>query len=163
MCPLFIITVWEYRHWTLLIRYRQPAPRVPPESKSKSTSVIRFVTRRHYRVSMADSLDPRLKGYDFSTIPITVPPPGVISNFDNPQTIAPAILAIGVVMVILTVSFVALRMYSNHHASRKYGIDDCMMRCNARGCARSWMLTAGRYVYHGNTAIRGRHRHRYQL
>lgn len=112
---------------------------------------------------MADSLDPRLKGLDFSKIPISMPPPGVIPNFDNPQTIAPAILTIGIVMVILTVSFVALRLYSNHHALRKYGVDDCMMRCNARACARSWMLTAGRYVYHGNIAVRGRHRCGYQL
>lgn len=74
-----------------------------------------------------DSLDPRLQGLDFSKVPISIPPPGVTPNFDNPQTIAGAILIIGVVMIVLTVSFVMLRLYSNHSSSRKFSLDDCMI------------------------------------
>ena len=77
-----------------------------------------------------DAHDPKvqgLQGLDFSKIPISKPPPGVVSNFENPKTIAGAVIAIGVVMMILTVSFVMLRLYSNHHAKRKFSIDDCMI------------------------------------
>lgn len=71
-----------------------------------------------------DSLDPRLGGLDLSKIPISQPPPGVIPNFENPPSIAGAVIAIGVIMVVLTMSFVMLRLYSNHHAKRKYRLDD---------------------------------------
>lgn len=74
-----------------------------------------------------DLSDPRLQGLDLSKLPIGIPPPGQEPNFENPRTIAGAILTIGVVMAILTVTFVALRLYSNHHANRKYGLDDCMI------------------------------------
>lgn len=127
------------------------------------TSWTPLSTHQPVRVIM-DSLDPRLKGLDFSKIPITIPPPGVTPNFVNPQTIAPAIVAIGVVMAILTVSFVLLRLYSNHHAKRKFGIDDCMkpVPCNSYRYTRSWILTACRYMYQCNSPIIDGHRYRYQ-
>lgn len=109
--------------------------------------------------------DPRLIGLDFSKVPIGFPPPGITPNFENPQTIASAIIVIGVVMAVLTVSFVVLRLYSNQHSSRKFALDDCMTPApgSSRGHARRWTLTVGRYVYHCHNSVLDRHRRRYQL
>lgn len=108
-----------------------------------------------------DLSDPRLQGLDLTKLPISMPPPGVVPNFKNPQTIAGAIITIGVVMMVLTVTFVALRLYSNHHANRKYGLDDCMIPvpCVSRGSFQGCrlILIAVRYVYRGNPFVPGGH------
>lgn len=64
-------------------------------------------------------------GLDLSKIPIGLPPTGVSPNFVNPQTLAPVILAVSAVILILTITFVILRLYSNSHAERRFGYDDC--------------------------------------
>ena len=121
---------------------------------------ISVTTRLQFHVTM-DLSEPRLQGLDISKLPISMPPPGVIPNFKNPQTIAGAIITIGVVMVILTVTFVALRLYSNHHANRKYGLDDCMIPSPriSHGQFQSCglILIAGRYVYRCNHSVLGGH------
>lgn len=107
-----------------------------------------------------ESLDPRLQGLDFSKIPISQPPPGVVSNFENPPSIAGAVIAIGVIMVVLTMSFVMLRLYSNHHAKRKFCLDDCTISIprNSCGYTRPSILIARRYVYPCNNLLLGGHR-----
>ena len=58
-------------------------------------------------------------------IPLHEPPAGISSNFVNPQTLAPAINAVSVVMMIWAVSFVTVRLYTNTQASRHLKVDDC--------------------------------------
>ena len=53
------------------------------------------------------------------------PPPGITPNFVDPQTLAPTILAVSVVMMIWVLLFVIIRLYANFHAPRGLGIDDC--------------------------------------
>lgn len=59
-----------------------------------------------------------------SGIPAGIPPPGISPNFVNPQTLAPAILAVSIVMMLWTIVFVIIRLYTNFHAPRGLGIDD---------------------------------------
>ena len=88
-------------------------------------------------------------------VPFREPPPGVTSNFVNPQTLAPAIDAVSVVMMIWAVTFVVIRLYANTQASRRLRVDDCkswsvylmppvnnglrlLYRCNNPGCLLHW-------------------------
>ena len=71
------------------------------------------------------SLDLSKWGLDLTKIPLVKPPPGTKTNFVNPPSLAPAIIGVSVLMIILTVSFVILRLYSNLHAARTFGLDDC--------------------------------------
>ena len=58
-------------------------------------------------------------------IPAGIPPPGIKPNFINPQTLAPTIIAVSVIMMAWTLSFVIIRLYTNFHSPRGFGIDDC--------------------------------------
>ena len=64
-------------------------------------------------------------GVDLSRIPIRPPPPGVQSNFVDPPSMVPATIAVGIIFIILTTLFVAIRLYANYHAVRKLALDDC--------------------------------------
>ena len=52
-------------------------------------------------------------------------PPNISPNFVNPRTLAPAIIAVNVVMMSWALLFVFVRIYAIHHAPRGLGIDDC--------------------------------------
>ncbi|KAL9595251.1 MAG: hypothetical protein Q9219_006555 [cf. Caloplaca sp. 3 TL-2023] len=59
---------------------------------------------------MADQLPP---GMDPSMIPIATPPPGVLPNFENPETRAPTAIGVIVLFTILMFLFVCVRIPSN--------------------------------------------------
>lgn len=59
-------------------------------------------------------------------ISIGAPPPGTTSNFINPESLAPLTLDLSVIIIVLTVSFVLIRLYSNYNASRGLGWDDLL-------------------------------------
>ena len=62
---------------------------------------------------------------NFTEIPVDPPPSGLSPNFLDPQTLAPTIVAVSVVMMTWTLLFVIIRLYANFHAPRGLGIDDC--------------------------------------
>ncbi|KUJ24524.1 uncharacterized protein LY89DRAFT_745434 [Mollisia scopiformis] len=62
---------------------------------------------------------------DFWNIPAGRPPPGVVPNFVDPQTIRP-VLTIGIyVLLPLMLSFVVARIYTRAFVTRMFGVDDC--------------------------------------
>ena len=58
-------------------------------------------------------------------IPALSPPPGVISNFINPPTVAPSLIAINGVFLPLTIIAVTIRIYVKGRIIRALGWDDC--------------------------------------
>lgn len=65
-----------------------------------------------------------LPGANLSAIPIRPPPPGISSNFVDPPTLAPTILAVNIVMMTWALLFVVIRLYVNFHARRGLATDD---------------------------------------
>ena len=60
-----------------------------------------------------------------SEIPLREPTAGTTSNFVNPHSLAPAVVAVSVVMMVWAVSFVIIRLCANSQATRHLGIEDC--------------------------------------
>ena len=58
-------------------------------------------------------------------IPALPPPPGVVSNFVNPPTLGPTLIAINAVFLPLTMIAVTIRIYVKGHIIRAIGWDDC--------------------------------------
>ncbi|KAL6875001.1 hypothetical protein J3F83DRAFT_535429 [Trichoderma novae-zelandiae] len=52
-------------------------------------------------------------GVDLCLVPAALPPPGVIPNFVNPTSLAPAIIAVSVVMLTVSTVFLAARVLTN--------------------------------------------------
>lgn len=65
-------------------------------------------------------------GIDLSKIPMAPPPPGINSNFVNPESLATPAIVIGVSMLVMTAFVVIVRLFSNYHAARGLGWDDCI-------------------------------------
>lgn len=65
---------------------------------------------------------------DLSQIPAYPPPPGVVSNFVNPPSLATAIIVTSSVMVGVMVLCVAARMYAKAVVTHTVGWDDCESR-----------------------------------
>lgn len=65
-----------------------------------------------------------MEGFDLSKIPLQAPPPGVVSNFENPDSLS----ALPKVFIYVTLPpmalFLVLRFYVRSTISRKVGIDD---------------------------------------
>ncbi len=61
---------------------------------------------------------------NYETVPIATPPPGVIPNFDNPETRAPAVIAIIVVCLALMWPIFILRLYTKIWINHSFGWDD---------------------------------------
>ncbi|KAF4626878.1 hypothetical protein G7Y89_g11280 [Cudoniella acicularis] len=61
---------------------------------------------------------------DLSEIPAGTPPPGVVPNFVNPESRAPALVAICILMIVLTVPSVATRFFVRLRISKNPGLDD---------------------------------------
>lgn len=57
-------------------------------------------------------------------ISLAKPPPGTTPNFINPESLAPLALDLSVIIIVLTISFVLIRLYSNYNAARGLGWDD---------------------------------------
>ncbi|KAI1408106.1 hypothetical protein F5Y13DRAFT_205087 [Hypoxylon sp. FL1857] len=63
---------------------------------------------------------------DLSQLPGGAPPPGVVPNFDNPESIAPLCLIVIVITLPMMVIFLALRLYVRLWVSRTTGADDVL-------------------------------------
>jgi len=61
----------------------------------------------------------------FSTMAAALPPPGKETNFIDPPSQQGAIIGVCTVMIILTLSTVLLRLYSNFKVTRTPGVEDC--------------------------------------
>jgi hypothetical protein len=59
-------------------------------------------------------------------LPSIRPPPGVTPNFIDPPTVAPTILAICTVLLVVMLSFVAVRFYVVCRITRRMAADDWM-------------------------------------
>ena len=70
---------------------------------------------------MAVSLPP---GVDLNMIPSMAPPPGVVSNFINPVTLAEPILAVCTATSALAVILLCMRLYSTTRITRSASYDD---------------------------------------
>lgn len=66
-------------------------------------------------------------GTDLSTIPLVAPPPGMSSNFVDPESLANTIMAIGILMLVLTAFVVIVRLFTNYYGTRGLGLDDCII------------------------------------
>ena len=64
-------------------------------------------------------------GVPLSEIPAAVPPAGLTSNFDNPQSLERLVIGVCALMVILTLSFVTTRVYLALQSKHKLALDEC--------------------------------------
>jgi len=62
---------------------------------------------------------------DPSKIPLALNPNGDPPNFIDPPTLAPAVLGVGVTLIIISGIFLILRLIANFKNTRKLGLDDC--------------------------------------
>ena len=62
---------------------------------------------------------------DYENIPAFPPPPGVVSNFDNPKTLSSSIIGVNVTFLSLMLIVVFIRIYSRGFIARSLGWDDC--------------------------------------
>ncbi|KAI4087742.1 MAG: hypothetical protein LQ348_001257 [Seirophora lacunosa] len=87
-------------------------------------------------------------GMDPSMTPIGAPPPGVIPNFDNPDSRAGASTAVIMFFTVLMVLFVIVRMYTKLFISRSRGWDDyvCVFACL---CAVAYVAVTVDVFAHG--------------
>lgn len=69
---------------------------------------------------------------DLCKVPAAPAPPGLQSNFDNPTTLAPVLMAVMIILVVWAVSFTAARFYIN---IRRLKLADC--KCRTSSCLLS--------------------------
>lgn len=62
---------------------------------------------------------------DISQLPALAPPAGVVSNFVDPFTFYPWILAIGIISMVLMTLAVAIRIYTKAVILRAMKHEDC--------------------------------------
>ena len=67
----------------------------------------------------------QLTSEQMATLPALPPPPGVESNFDNPENRAPMAIALIVLVLAFMLCFVALRVCARAMLKTPYGWDDC--------------------------------------
>lgn len=72
---------------------------------------------------MAAALPP---GIDLCQISAMMPPPGVVPNFENPTTLAPAIISVSSLLTAVATVFVIGRIINNYQV-RNIKIADCML------------------------------------
>jgi hypothetical protein len=56
--------------------------------------------------------------------PLQLPPTGVNSNFENPETRAPLVIALTVVCLVLMWPTFLMRLYTKLWIMRSFGLDD---------------------------------------
>lgn len=64
-------------------------------------------------------------GVNPATVPAAPPPPGVVPNLVDPESLEAVTIAISVLMIVLTLTAVALRFYSTVLVTRSTGLEDC--------------------------------------
>ncbi|KAH9862708.1 hypothetical protein J1614_010801 [Plenodomus biglobosus] len=72
-------------------------------------------------VDLINSIPPAL----LATLPAASPPPGVVSNFDNPPSRANLLLGLTSAFFALAVISYSIRMYTKIRILRKVTWDDC--------------------------------------
>ena len=60
-----------------------------------------------------------------SNIPVQVPPPGIIPNFDNPDSNSKTFFIVTSILLVLTILLIVNRFYVKTYIIRKYTTDDC--------------------------------------
>ena len=60
-----------------------------------------------------------------ATMPAAPPPPGQVTNFVDPPSRQAAIIGVSAMMMVLTLLFVSLRLYSTFRITRSRGLEDC--------------------------------------
>ena len=66
-------------------------------------------------------------GTDLHTIPVLRPPNGIISDFENPPSIADTATAVVSLVIVLEIFFLSVRLHSNISKFRTLAADDCML------------------------------------
>lgn len=64
-------------------------------------------------------------GVNPATVPAAPPPPGVVPNLVDPENLEAVTIAISVLMIVFTLTAVALRLYSTVRVTRSTGLEDC--------------------------------------
>lgn len=62
---------------------------------------------------------------DDSTVGASPPPPGVVPNFDNPESIAHRVIIISVLGAVIGIPLCLIRLYTKRRILRNFGWDDC--------------------------------------
>lgn len=62
---------------------------------------------------------------DYSNVPALAPPPGSVSNFNDPTTLSTSLIALLVAIMVLMLTVVGMRLYSRALLSHAVGWDDC--------------------------------------
>jgi hypothetical protein len=89
--------------------------------------------------------------FNLNNIPAMLPPPGHTSNFDNPEDMHQTVFAVGVATMILTVTALAIRIYTKAVILKEMRAEECKWA----GLLRPEpMLTGDRACYPRN---RGHH------
>ena len=76
-------------------------------------------------------------GVDLCAFPAGTPPPGQVSNFDNPPSLAPVLVGVTTVMTALAILFTAGRLYANF---RKLKWSDCEYNKPCQDWPLEWMM-----------------------
>lgn len=63
-------------------------------------------------------------GTDLCQLPAAMPPPGVVPNFVDPESLAPALIAVSAVMLTWSTIFIAARLWMNW---RDLKLADCKL------------------------------------
>jgi hypothetical protein len=61
---------------------------------------------------------------DLANTPLFPPPPGVVSNFVNPENRGGILIAVSAVCLALLLIFVPLRLYTRIRITQSFGLDD---------------------------------------
>lgn len=62
---------------------------------------------------------------DLTHAPSLAPPPGIVSDFEHPDSLVHAVLATNIIAVTLMSFSVGLRLFTRTFVSRNLGWDDC--------------------------------------
>jgi len=63
--------------------------------------------------------------FNLNNIPAMLPPPGHTSNFDNPEDMHQTVFAVGVATMILTVTALAIRIYTKTVILKEMRAEEC--------------------------------------
>jgi hypothetical protein len=66
---------------------------------------------------------------DLTKIPAAPPPPGVKSNFNNPDNYKTQNIILHSIVLSLVTLAVLMRVYTRAFVKKTFGVDDCELRC----------------------------------
>lgn len=92
-----------------------------------------------------------MASFNLANIPAMLPPPGHTPNFDNPEDMHQTVFAVGVATMILTVTALAIRIYTKAVILKEMRAEECKWLGFPR---LETMLTGDRACYSRN---RGHH------